>query len=202
MDYWKNIVDLNLPMETWINVNGYESIYMVSDLGRVKRLKGKNCCSDRILRQNISTTGRLMVVLSKNANKIQASVHRLVALNFLKNSTKLPIVLHIDDNPKNNCVLNLKWGTQSENISECHKKGRASNNLPKLIGENHPMFGKHVSHDSKKKMSNSKKKISDKSLYEAIELRKKGKSVKEISEIYGMSRCYMTSLLTWNSKRF
>jgi len=27
---------------------------------------------------------------------------------------------------------NLWWGTQKENIQDCHKKGRAKNNLPKL----------------------------------------------------------------------
>lgn len=46
-------------------------------------------------------------------------VHRLIAEAFLENLNDYPIVMHLDDNPKNNDVKNLKWGTQSENINFC-----------------------------------------------------------------------------------
>ncbi len=58
---------------------------------------------------------------------IECSIHRLVALTFLKNENNLPIVNHIDENKLNNHVSNLEWTTQKENINKstkitCHKK--------------------------------------------------------------------------------
>ena len=51
-------------------------------------------------------------------------MHRLVAKSFLENPNNYPNVLHLDDNPKNNNVNNLKWGTQSENILLCSLNDR------------------------------------------------------------------------------
>jgi hypothetical protein len=39
--------------------------------------------------------------------------------------------LHNDDNPGNNRVENLRWGTQQDNVDDMHSKGRA--NPPKGI---------------------------------------------------------------------
>ena len=50
-------------------------------------------------------------------------VHRVVADQFLTNEDKNPWVLHIDDNPLNNNVENLKWGTPKENAADAIKNG-------------------------------------------------------------------------------
>lgn len=42
-------------------------------------------------------------------------VHRLVAEAFLDNPDNLPIVRHLDDDPSNNCLDNLAWGTTQDN---------------------------------------------------------------------------------------
>jgi hypothetical protein len=51
-------------------------------------------------------------------------VNRLVALTYIPNPNNLPIVLHLDNDPFNNHVSNLKWGTQKDNIRQAHAEGR------------------------------------------------------------------------------
>jgi HNH endonuclease len=55
----------------------------------------------------------------------QFRVHRLVAEMFLPNPTNLPMVLHADDNPKNNHVTNLRWGSAKDNMQDKIIRGRA-----------------------------------------------------------------------------
>lgn len=56
--------------------------------------------------------------------RIKYSVHRLVAETFLKNPENKPCVCHKDDNPENNHVENLWWGTYEENTRDMLSKGR------------------------------------------------------------------------------
>ena len=46
------------------------------------------------------------------------SVSRLVALAYIPNPENKPCVCHKDNNPLNNHVDNLYWGTQAENMSQ------------------------------------------------------------------------------------
>ena len=46
----------------------------------------------------------------------KASVHRLVALAFIPNPENKPQVMHVNDDPTNYLIENLKWGTQRENM--------------------------------------------------------------------------------------
>lgn len=50
--------------------------------------------------------------------------HRLVALAYIPNPENKPCVCHKDNNPKNNQVDNLYWGTEEENMSQCIKDKR------------------------------------------------------------------------------
>lgn len=47
-----------------------------------------------------------------------AKVHRLVALAYIPNPENKPCVCYKDNNPLNNHVDNLYWGTQAENMSQ------------------------------------------------------------------------------------
>lgn len=53
-------------------------------------------------------------------------VHRLVAQAFIPNPDNLPFACHKDDDPSNNCVENLFWGTQLDNMQDKVRKGRQS----------------------------------------------------------------------------
>ena len=100
--------------EVWKDIDGYEGLYEVSNLGRVKSLKfGK----ERILKTDMSPKGYLRVQLWKNNKGIRYLVHRLVAQAFLDNPDNLPCINHRDENPSNNNVDNIEWCTHKYNIN-------------------------------------------------------------------------------------
>lgn len=66
------------------------------------------------------------VCLYKNNRPKWFSVHKLVALHFVPNPKNLPIIHHIDGNPKNPKAFNLKWVTYSENIRHALDEGLIS----------------------------------------------------------------------------
>jgi hypothetical protein len=96
--------------ELWKDVEGYESYYQISNLGRVFS-KRRN----KILKLNLSSE---YVTLSININKKCKfiPVHRLVAIAFIPNSENKPFVNHIDGDKHNNFAENLEWVTSQENI--------------------------------------------------------------------------------------
>ena len=103
-------------VEEWKYVKGYEGLYQVSNLGRVKNRYNK------ILKGSTSH-GYLRLGLCKD-NKIKnTSMHRLVAEHFIENPTYKPYVNHIDGVIHNNKVDNLEWCTQKENVYHAIKNG-------------------------------------------------------------------------------
>ena len=99
-----------LANEQWRDIEGYEGLYQVSDIGRVRRMpKGK------IRVQKAARNGYLQINLSKD-NKVRwAGVHRLVAAAFIPNPDSLPMVNHKDEDKHNNRVDNLEWVTPQQN---------------------------------------------------------------------------------------
>ncbi|KAE8275699.1 MULTISPECIES: HNH endonuclease signature motif containing protein [Enterobacter] len=98
----------------------YEN-YEVSNYGTVRNTK-----NGKVLEGGISkSSGYRKVSLSvgnKGSKKtVTHEVHRLVAETFLGQHKGL-VVDHIDDNPLNNEVSNLRWITQSENILKAKRK--------------------------------------------------------------------------------
>lgn len=111
-------------IEEWREIEGYEGLYQVSNLGRVKSLfrvvirsNGKpNTVNEKILKYGMNR-GYCAVVLCKNGKRKMYKVHRLVAMAFLSNPHNLPEVNHKDENKKNNCVDNLEWCTPKYNTN-------------------------------------------------------------------------------------
>ena len=105
-----------MKIEWWKYIPGYEGLYMASNLGRIRSLK-RNTTSGKILKQSLDGSGYPQVTLSKLNKRITKKVHRLVALTWIPNPDNLQEIDHIDGNPKNNSVSNLKWCTHYENIN-------------------------------------------------------------------------------------
>ena len=104
--------------EIFKDIEGYENLYQISNLGIVKALgNGKsNNSKERILKQIKDKNGYLFVNLYKQGKKIQYYVHRLVAMAFIENPNNFRELNHIDEDKTNNCVSNLEWCTREYNI--------------------------------------------------------------------------------------
>lgn len=131
--------------EVWKSVKGYEGLYEVSDLGRVKSLgNGETHKTEHIMRTSRNCNGYVLVHLTKNGITKTFQLHRIVASAFIENEDKKPCVDHIDTNVENNRADNLRWCTDQENnlnpITREHKSlsKRGENNpnhKSKLVGE-------------------------------------------------------------------
>ena len=129
-----------MDKEIWEDIEGYEGLYQVSNLGRVKSLDryvkarshSKEFKKGKILKPRISQKGYLTVLLCKDNIGKEYRIHRLVALAFIPNPENKLEVNHIDGKKQNNCVDNLEWNTRSENIKHAFahdlKKIRNSEN--------------------------------------------------------------------------
>ena len=99
--------DIELKNEQWRDIDGYDGMYQVSDLGRVRSLKFGRV---KVLRSYKNRYGYLKVFLSKNGKRHNIYVHRLVAYAFIPNSdnTKNEIN-HINEIKTDNRATNLEW---------------------------------------------------------------------------------------------
>ena len=90
--------------------------YKISKCGKVINKHGK------ILKLNISKRNYYYKVrLFKNNKCYTKTIHRLVAINFIKNKYNKYCVNHINGNKLNNNVNNLEWVTNSENSKHLYQ---------------------------------------------------------------------------------
>lgn len=121
--------------EEWRPVAGWEGLYEVSSLGRVRSL-------DRVIRTKKSggTTVRAGQELKprivnryprvalrnpKDSTQKYLFVHRLIAIAFIPNPHNLAIVRHLNDIPTDNRLDNIAWGTHSDNENDKVRNGRS-----------------------------------------------------------------------------
>lgn len=107
--------------EIWKDIIGYEGLYQVSSLGRVRSLDKYDSMNrfyeGRILKLFADRLGYLSVVLYSNSKRKHYLVHRLVAEAFIHNPDNLPQVNHKDENPSNDNVENLEWCDGKYNVN-------------------------------------------------------------------------------------
>ena len=113
--------------EIWKDITGYENLYMVSNYGNIKRVK-----SNRILKPALQKiTGYLRLSLCKNNIKKNASLHRIVAQEFIENFKNEDHINHKDYDKTNNYLDNLEIVSRIEN--QCHRR-KNENNSSKYMG--------------------------------------------------------------------
>lgn len=105
-------------VEVWKDIQGYEGLYQVSNLGKVRSL-----ISNKILRTCTHKRGYLMVALCKNKKKKNYYVHRLVANAYILKESNKNEVNHIDGNKTNNNSSNLEWCSDAENREHAYNTG-------------------------------------------------------------------------------
>ena len=144
--------------EIWKDIEGYEGLYQISNLGNVRSLDrvrkqfnhngiAKIKYKGRTLKKQLQKqTGYNTVTLYDNSRKGKIkSVHRLVAETFLENKNNYPVINHKDGNKQNNNVNNLEWCTISHNVKHAYKTGLAK--VKKLYGKENPRAKKIVQYD-------------------------------------------------------
>jgi hypothetical protein len=119
-------------MEIYKDIQGYEGIYQISNLGNVKSLKYNK---ERVLNKELSKGYYRFNLCFNNKTKHFLS-HRLVALNFIDNYDNKQCVNHKDGNKLNNSVENLEWVSYSENEIHSYKTLNKINTIRKLKIEN------------------------------------------------------------------
>lgn len=113
--------------EIWKDIAGYEGMYQVSTLGRVRSLDRRKTYESGVTRtykgkilKGTLINGYPVVWLGKRAYR---NVHRLVAETFIPNPEHKETVNHKDGVKTNNCVLNLEWNTLTENLQHAFSNG-------------------------------------------------------------------------------
>jgi hypothetical protein len=116
-----------MRIKLWKEIPGFDGKYMASNRGEIYSIK-----SDRILKtfKNVKRH-RTEIKISHNGVSKCYKVHRLVASAFIKDWDKYECIDHIDNNPYNNNVKNLRGATLSQNQ---HNKSSARKTSSKYKG--------------------------------------------------------------------
>lgn len=177
-------------MENWKDVVGWEGLYQVSDLGRVKSLERTfttrnrwgemlKTKRERIMQPNLSGGyPYLSVTLQRDGYLKRRSVHSLVCEAFHgPRPTPKHHCAHGDGDPINNRADNLRWATVKENSEDTRKHGRLR------VGE--------------------KSNLSRLSEQDVIDIRhraKSGASLMELAKAYKMTKASISKIIkreTW-----
>jgi len=185
MEYYKNLQledvkyiddDGIQQIEIWKDVVGYDGIYEVSDLGRIKSLSryrgngnGGYIMPDKIRRQSLDSDGYLLVSLYIKGVSQKLKAHRITSQAFIPNPENKPEVNHKKGIKTDNRVSELEWNTEPENKKHALETG---------------LMAKGESHSSAK--------LTEK---EVLEIRASNLSHTKLAEIYNTSRPNVTKII-------
>lgn len=138
--------------EIWKDIEKYEGLYQISNLGNVKSVErkvknnnGYRKIKERILKPSISNSGYYLVALSKNCKMHTYSIHKLVMEHFNRCAFNCEVINHKDHNKLNNNIENLEYVTQKENIAKEIEIGNWSNKKVAQFDFNNNLINKYSS---------------------------------------------------------
>ena len=108
---------LNIDIEIWKPVPGFELYYEVSSFGNIRNSR------KRIMKPYVNNKGYHCIDFQVNSIRTKHLIHRLVLLTFTPNPDNLPEVNHIDEDKSNNNLSNLEWCTRSYNKQHSMQSG-------------------------------------------------------------------------------
>lgn len=120
-------------VESWKPIMGFEGLYEVSDLGRIRSLVDNHRQRrERVLKLKTDKAGYLYINLYKKKNIKTYKVHRLVALAFVEGRDLFNNqVNHINEDKSDNRAINLEWCTAKDNCNHGTRNERMVNTLIK-----------------------------------------------------------------------
>lgn len=128
-----------LKNEEWRDIKGFETLYQISNYGRLKSIgknnKSKNNNKTIIRKTFPNHKGYLSCIIYNNIGKYSVRIHRLVAENFIDNPLSKKQVNHIDGNKQNNRIDNLEWCTNSENQIHAYRNGLEKPRFQKKVNQ-------------------------------------------------------------------
>lgn len=162
----------DLQGEVWMGVVGFEGLYKVSNLGRVR-----SCRRGTIMIPQPLKDGYLRVRLRKEGKDFSFLTHRLVAMAFIPNPNNYDTINHKDFNTQNNCVENLEWCTQKYNNKYSRDAGHY-----------------HYSEKAREAAKRNRK-ISDELAIKIFEDYKKGMKQADLASKYDVTRAFVCRLV-------
>lgn len=126
---------MNLENEEW-RPFPYQHQYLVSNKGRIRGLK-----SGRLLSSKKRTHfGHIIVSVCDNGSAYNIGAHNMVLMTFVgPRPSPIHVGMHLDNNPQNNELSNLKWGTPEDNMRQAYEEGRLVVPVaPHASGADHP----------------------------------------------------------------
>lgn len=120
-------------MENWLPIKGFEGLYEISSIGRLKsvqrkvinsKIGGFRVIPEKILNRNsVNSSGYINTMLHANGKCTNVYLHRLVALHFIPLVKGKEFVNHKNGVKTDNRVENLEWCTEKENIHHSIETG-------------------------------------------------------------------------------
>ena len=167
MLHHRNLSLENVEDEIWEDIKGYEGLYKVSNMGRLKRLHRKivtkfnvtRILPEKIRFQYLNNKGYLMISLTKNKVMRTHSVHQLVAIAFIPNPENKKTINHINGIKIDNKIGNIEWATQRENVKHAYDTGLkkcmkgSKNHSAKLTGTDVKQIRKLLAHNTQRELA-------------------------------------------------